>query len=169
MNGAHARPMTAYAALCAAAVVVLAQGVGSSSHVADAVAHAGRPVSLYAHTVTLAAAEQVQELGRDLGAAVASTIASTVAPVTSPAQQPGSATRTAPARDRVVTTQVAPAVSIAPATGNLRVAPSSGAVQQRAAGHHKAGHAAKRDARTAHRASAGKPHGAHRAAARGHR
>lgn len=164
MNATHARPMTAYAALCAAAVVVLAQGVGTPDKVADAVAQAGRPVSLIAHSVTLTATEQLGARVTELGA----TVASTVVPSLADHDQVVASGNRAPApgagSHAPVASHVAPTVTVAPAAANLRVAPAASASAKHA-GVHKAHRAATLKAQRA----AKKTHAAHGAAAPRHK
>jgi hypothetical protein len=166
VNGTHARPLTAYAALCAAAVVVLAQGVGSPDPVSEAVARAGRPVALYAHTVTLTAADQVREGVNQLGAAVASTVLPAVG---GSGSQPGSERAASSSSSAVTTTaRVAAPVSIAPATSSLRVTAAAPAPTHAATPKaHPAHRAAARDARKAGRAAAKRLPAARRSAPHG--
>jgi hypothetical protein len=170
MDATHARPMAAYAALCAAAVVVLAQGVGTSGTVADAVAQAGRPASLIARSVTLTASEQISDQVSHLAASVVSTMV----PAAPAAQDHGRVAGSPDASGRSAgsertTAHVGEAVTIAPARGNLRVASSATTDQRRAAVDRKAGHKADRKAahkgdRKAERAAARDARKAHRAA-----
>lgn len=80
MEASHARPMTAYAALCAAAVVVLAQGVTSTNPgLADSIARVGDPARTFAvraaSTIGMQATEQVSRLGAEIGARVSQDVA----------------------------------------------------------------------------------------------
>lgn len=85
MDARHARPMTAYAALCAVAVVVLAQGVTAPQvpGIADAVARAGQPAPLLANlgTIYTFSAQSLGDLGGDVGRTAARTMVTPVAPV----------------------------------------------------------------------------------------
>lgn len=166
MDTTHARPMTAYAALCAAAVVVLAQGTStSSSPVADAIAQAGPPAFTYAQAVTMAAAGQLSDSVREVGATIAST---SVAPALSGNPRFAGVTITSGAPEKPAsapparTTEVAQPVSIAPAVQDVGRS-SSAKVHQRVAPDRKADRAATRDARKADRASAKDGRKAHRA------
>lgn len=163
MDASHARPMTAYAALCAAAVVVLAQGVSSPGPVADAIAQAGPPALGYAQTFTFAATEQVTRRVGDLSAAVAATSA---APALAAAQQrstgPARAQGTTESARRAPVTLVAEPVRIqsattvsgsGPARGHQRASADRTVDRKAAHGSRKADRAAAKDARKAHRAA----------------
>lgn len=87
MEASHARPMTAYAALCAAAVVVLAQGVTTTSPgLAESIAQVGDPVHRIAqplrisNAVATSAGDQISEFGAQIGASVAQSVAPLIAP-----------------------------------------------------------------------------------------
>ena len=166
MDASHARPMTAYAALCAAAVVVLAQGVSSSGPVADAIAQAGPPALGYAQTFTFAATEQITRRVGDLSTAVAATSA---APALAAAQQrtTGGARAqdsTEPVR-QASATLVAEPVRIQPATTVRGSGPAR--THERASAERKVDRTSARDARKAHRAAAKDARKAHRAARHG--
>lgn len=100
MEASHARPMTAYAALCAAAVVVLAQGVTTTSPgLADSIAQVGDPVYRIAQplrisAVATSAGERISDLGAQVGAHVAQSVAPLVAPAPpAPPAKPAAADR----------------------------------------------------------------------------
>lgn len=162
MDASHARPMTAYAALCAAAVVVLAQGVSSPGPVADAIAQAGPPAWRHAQIFTLASTGSAALGVRDLSAAVATT---SVAPALAAAQQQMAARgqdSTGSARQAPVT-RVGEPVRIQPATsvrgsgsarGQERVAAERKVDRKAAHQTRKADRAAAKDARKSHRAAA---------------
>ncbi|HSX69284.1 hypothetical protein [Nocardioides sp.] len=168
MDATHARPMTAYAALCAAAVVVLAQGLSTSTPVADTIAQTGRPGWTYGAPVTLAAKHLADRVG-DLStvvvsAAVAPAVAAAPAART-PAQQEAtraaiSSTGSASARSRV-----AKPVTIEPATQGFRTTGPS-KVQERASVDRTSHRASAKDVRKAKRSSAKDVRKAHRAARR---
>lgn len=82
MEARHARPLTAYVGMCAAAVVVLSQSIGpSEAGLADAIAHAGDPVAIV-QTVTLSAVAGVAETSSDVAAVVAQAAVPVVLAVT---------------------------------------------------------------------------------------
>lgn len=170
MNGSHARPMTAYAALCAAAVVVLAQSTGPSAPVAEAVAQAGRPVTLLAAPVTMAMADQLGDGLRDVSASITSSLVPAVASAQhQAARMTGHAAAPTTARRAATTTQVADPVTIAPATSGAGSTSPSRVAQRTTVDRkadHKADRAAARDARKAHRSAAKDTRKAHHRAAR---
>jgi hypothetical protein len=82
VDATHARPMTAYAALCAVAAVVLAQGVSPSSPgIADAIARAGGPAQMVAPAVTMSASAHVAGVGKRVAEAVVPVIVPVIAVV----------------------------------------------------------------------------------------
>ncbi|MDO7869067.1 hypothetical protein [Nocardioides jiangxiensis] len=137
MDASHARPLTAYAALCAAAVVVLVQGISPGNPVADSVARAGGPAPMYdaVRSVSLAAKE-LGHVSSEVASAVAGTVVPavvSVVPVSGPHTASGGGHRAATTghASAAVTVQTVkhagPAVSVAPR--------SSGPTQM---GHHQA-------------------------------
>ncbi|GGO87979.1 hypothetical protein GCM10011584_13900 [Nocardioides phosphati] len=161
MNGSHARPMTAYAALCAAAVVVLAQGA-HAPRVADAIAQAGPPVQLFVPTVTMAMADQVGGGLRDLSASIANSIAPVASEARNQAVRVVGGTATADRAQRASSAaRVAAPAMIAPATATGASA-AAASTHARAAGAHKAHRAAAHKTRKADRAAAKDTRKAHR-------
>lgn len=169
MDATHARPMTAYAALCAAAVVVLAQGLNSSTPVADAIAQTGRPAWSYAETVTMAA-EQLTDRVRDLSTAVtgASLVPALAAKgegaARTPEQQQATRAAISSTGSAAAAGQVAKPVTIEPVSHDLRVAVSQ--VHERASVASKADRASAKDGHKAKRSSAKDVRKAKRAARR---
>lgn len=98
MEASHARPMTAYAALCAAAVVVLAQGVTSTSPgLADSIAQVGDPahriaatIKISSNAVATSATQRLSAISAEIGADVAQTFAPLIAPA-APETKPAAA------------------------------------------------------------------------------
>lgn len=170
MDASHARPMTAYAALCAVAVVVLAQGVTAPEvpGVSDPLARAGEPALLFAPLYTLSA-EGLGEIGGDVGRVVVRSVVAPVAPVVA-AVAPG-VERVATASDARRDKRRAPAAPAATTSAADTVVVESGrsGVLERSRVLSPAGRAEAKEDRKADRAAASSHRKADRVAAKADR